>query len=112
MSVEIMNSFEMQGQVLKHRFMVSHPLDEGCFGNIYECIDLNQPTSNYVIKVSASFMMLGIEIKALSDLKHQLKSSQYIYPYEYIPRSISKGMFLIDTKMRSNNTAKSMEVSK
>ena len=45
--------------------MISHPLDEGAFGNIYECIDLNKPMDVLVIKISANYEMLGREILAL-----------------------------------------------
>lgn len=76
--------------------MISHPLDEGAFGNIYECIDLNKPKSNYVMKVSDNYQMLGKEIQALSDLRKQGKNSEFKYPYDYVPKCISKGMFLYD----------------
>ena len=42
--------------------MISHSLDEGCFGKIYECIDLKRSKNIYVIKVSENYQMLGREI--------------------------------------------------
>tara|TARA_B110000285_G_scaffold230679_1_gene297743 strand:+ start:397 stop:636 length:240 start_codon:yes stop_codon:yes gene_type:complete len=74
--------------------MISHPLDEGSFGNIYECIDLNKPKNIYVIKVSDNYQMLGREIQALSDLKKQEKSSEFAYPYEYVPKCAAKGKLI------------------
>jgi serine/threonine protein kinase len=50
--------------------MVSHPLDKGSFGTIYECIDLNHPNQVFVIKISENYQMLGREIEALKDIKN------------------------------------------
>ena len=77
--------------------MVSNKLDSGSFGSIFTCVDLEKPKHNYVIKISENYRILGVEIEALVDLRQQSKTSKYIYPYEYFPKCISKGMFLLDT---------------
>lgn len=41
--LEVITAEKLEGQLIKKRFMVSHPLDKGSFGTIYECIDLNHP---------------------------------------------------------------------
>ena len=41
--LEVITAEQVEGQLIKKRFMVSHPLDKGSFGTIYECIDLNHP---------------------------------------------------------------------
>jgi hypothetical protein len=41
--LEVITADRLEGQLIKKRFMVSHPLDKGSFGTIYECIDLNHP---------------------------------------------------------------------
>lgn len=94
--LEIIKATDLQGKVLKQRYMISHPLDEGAFGNIYECIDLNKPKHNYVIKISDNYQMLGKEIQALADLRKQEKNSGCTYPYDYVPKCVTKGMFLYD----------------
>ena len=76
--------------------MISHPLDEGCFGNIYECVDLNKPKNIFVIKVSSNYEMLGKEIQCLSDIKNSIKASNYSYPYDFVPKCVTKGMFLYE----------------
>jgi hypothetical protein len=53
--LEVINSNNIEGQLIKKRFMVSHPLDKGSFGTIYECIDLNNPNDVYVIKISENY---------------------------------------------------------
>jgi hypothetical protein len=45
--------------------MISHSLDEGSFGTVFECIDLTKPKSIFVIKISDNYQMLGREIQAL-----------------------------------------------
>ena len=76
--------------------MVSHPLDQGSFGTVYECIDLNKPNSMYVIKVSDNYQMLGREIEALKDIKSKETKLNMQYPYDYIPVIVSKGMFILE----------------
>ena len=76
--------------------MISHPLDEGCFGNIFECVDLNKPKNTFVIKVSSNYEMLGKEIQCLSDIKNSVKASNFKYPYDYVPKCVTKGMFLFE----------------
>ena len=77
--------------------MVNTKLDSGSFGTIFQCVDLEKPKHNYVIKISENYKILGVEIEALVDFRNQSKSSKYTYPYDYFPRCISKGMFLLDT---------------
>ena len=74
--------------------MISHSLDEGCFGKIYECIDLKRSKNIYVIKVSENYQMLGREIQVLQDLTNYEKSTQFKYPYDYIPKCEAKGKFI------------------
>jgi serine/threonine protein kinase len=77
--------------------MVSHPLDKGSFGTVYECIDLNMPNQLFVIKVSDNYQMLGREIEALKSIKNSELARGIVYPYEYVPVVISKGMFILET---------------
>ena len=59
-----------------------------------------------MIKISENYRILGIEIEALVDFRNQSKSSIYTYPYDYFPRCISKGMFLLDTNSPDENQEK------
>ena len=74
--------------------MISHPLDHGSFGSIHECIDLNKPKNNYVIKISDNYEMLGREIECLMSIRQLDKDGKFEQSYTYTPRVISKGMFL------------------
>ena len=49
--------------------------------------------------------MLGKEIQALSDLKKQEKRSGLVYPYDYVPRCVTKGMFLLEASPASDEEA-------
>jgi len=94
--LEVINEENIEGQVLKNRFMVSNPLDQGSFGMIYDCIDLNKPSCINVVKVSDNYQMLGREIEALKDIKAKDKTGEYDYPYDYTPSVVSKGMFILE----------------
>lgn len=67
--LEVISSKNLEGQVIKKRYMIMHPLDKGSFGTIYECVDLNNPDSIFVMKVSDNYQMLGREIEALKSIK-------------------------------------------
>ena len=57
--------------------MISHPLDHGSFGSIHECIDLNKPKNNYVIKISDNYEMLGREIECLMAIRQLDKDGKF-----------------------------------
>jgi hypothetical protein len=84
--------------------MVSHPLDQGSFGTIHECIDLNKPDSMNVIKVSENYKMLGREIEALKEIKNVDKVSNMNHPYDFVPVILSKGMFILETPKESGSS--------
>ena len=107
--LEVISAKDLQGQVLKTRYMISHPLDEGCFGNIYECVDLNKPKNIFVIKVSSNYEMLGKEIQCLSDIKNSIKGSNYLYPYDYVPKCVSKEMFLFEEQKDNDQSMSNQE---
>ena len=93
--LEVIASQTIEGSVLKSRFLVNHPLDQGSFGTIYECIDLDKPSSINVIKISNNYRMLGNEIEALKDIKNTERENNFDYPYDYTPLVVSKGMFIL-----------------
>jgi hypothetical protein len=76
--------------------MISDKLDSGSFGSIYTCVDLEKPHNSLVIKISDNYNILGIEIEALIEIRSKNKHSDFTYPYEYFPKCLTKGMFLLD----------------
>jgi hypothetical protein len=43
--------------------------------------------------------MLGREIEALKDIKTCQKSSNFQYPYDFVPNVIGKGMFIFENPL-------------
>ena len=76
--------------------MVQKSLDQGSFGTVYECVDVNKPNLKCVIKVSDDYKMLSREIEALKDIRKMDKATKTEYPYDYVPTVLSKGMFILE----------------
>lgn len=66
--------------MLKQRYMVQKSLDQGSFGTVYECVDVNKPSLKCVIKVSDDYKMLSREIEALKDIRKMDKATKTEYP--------------------------------
>ena len=107
--LEVISSPQLEGQVIKKRYMIMHALDKGSFGTIYECVDLNKPDSVFVMKVSDNYQMLGREIEALKSIKAIIKQQKIQYPYDFVPLISGKGMFIFD-KDGSGDQNQSMQV--
>ena len=61
---------------------------------MYQCVDLNSPKVGLVIKISPNHKMLKREISCLNSIQAQSQFSKYLYPYEYVPKVVSKGCFI------------------
>jgi len=50
---EIKNQIE--GSILKERFAIGRLIDQGSFGKVYKCIDLNNKNRPLVVKITNDY---------------------------------------------------------
>ena len=85
---------DIQGQILKNQFLVLNSIDQGSFGSVYQCMDLKSPKEGLVIKISPNHKMMKREISSLNRIHVQSKFSKYSYPYDFVPKVVSKGQYI------------------
>ena len=60
---------DIEGAVLKNRYLVCRQLDEGSFGQVYKCVDLQDKQRPLVIKVSSQYKIFYKEINAMKKMQ-------------------------------------------
>ena len=60
---------DIEGAVLKNRYLVCRQLDEGSFGQVYKCVDLQDKHRPLVIKISSQYKIFYKEINAMKKMQ-------------------------------------------
>ena len=64
------------GKVIRNQFYVARLIDQGSFGKVYKCINLNCPKQPLVIKISEDIEIFKKEISAMKNI-YQVYSKNF-----------------------------------
>ena len=67
---------DVMGKVIRNQFYVARLIDQGSFGKVYKCINLNSSKQPLVIKVSEDIEIFKKEISAMKNI-YQVYSKNF-----------------------------------